>query len=161
MSSRDFEGDGRKRSAKQHALSCLLIALGCCCLSLVGGCAGGKSPARKLVPVTGTVFFGGQPLGRGTITFVSDSTSGINAAGEIDASGKYALSSERPGDGAAPGSYKVRIESWSSPPRMDETGTDPGKPAIPEKYFDSQQSGLTATISDENAPQVIDFRLTP
>jgi len=113
------------------------------------------------VPVNGKVSFGGKPLTQGTVSFVADGTNGANATGDIDATGNYTLSTSRPGDGAAPGSYKVRVESWASPPRMDEKGTDPGKRAIPEKYFDIQQSNLSAVIKDEKKVQEIDFALTP
>lgn len=140
---------------------CCLFVLVWAGVVLAGGCGSETGPQRKLVPVAGKVSFNGKPLTQGTISFVAAASDGISAAGEIDAAGRYQLSTHKPQDGAAPGAYKVRIESWVSPPRMDEKGTDPGKPAIPEKYFDVQKSGLTAEVKDESKPPEINFDLTP
>lgn len=126
----------------------------------IAGC-GGSGSKRKLVQVSGTVTYEGKPLTSGTITFVGEGQSPVNAAGEISSSGTYKLSTETPGDGAAPGSYKIRIESWASPPKMDETGVDPGKSAVPEKYGRIETSGLTATVKDSPATQKFDFALAP
>ena len=129
-------------------------------LGTISGC-GGSGSKRKLVQVSGTVTFEGKPLTSGTITFVAEGPSPVNAAGEISKSGTYTLSTERPGDGASPGTYKIRIESWASPPKMDETGVDPGKSAVPEKYNRIETSGLTATVKESPATQKVDFALVP
>lgn len=129
-------------------------------LLTLSGC-GGSGSKRKLIRVSGTVTFEGKPLTSGTITFVADGQPPVNAAGEINQSGTYTLSTERPGDGAAPGTYKIRIESWASPPKMDETGVDPGKSAVPEKYNRIETSGLTATVNESPATQKVDFALAP
>ena len=132
----------------------VLLSLG----GLFVGCE--ASGTAGLVPVSGKVTVSGKPLTQGAITFVADG-SGTTAASEIDATGKYTLSTHKPGDGVAPGSYKVRIESWATPPRMDETGTHPGKLAIAEKYLDAQRSGLTATVKDGSETQEFNFDLLP
>lgn len=142
-------------------LSWRLAIVASACLFSASGCNDAAGPKRKLVKVTGTVQFDGKPLTQGTISFVAEGQGAVNAAGDIDGTGKYTLSTHEKGDGAPPGNYKVRIESWASPPKMDETGTDPGKAAIPEKYFDVNGSGLTATVKDGSEPQVIDFTLMP
>lgn len=129
-------------------------------LALAGLSGGCGMQGSRLVPVSGKVTSSGKPLTQGAITFVADG-SGSTAAGEIDAAGQYKLSTHKPGDGVAPGSYKVRIESWETPPRMDETGTNPGKLAVPEKYLDAQLSGLTATVTAGSGPQKINFDLVP
>ena len=118
---------------------------------VVCGCSGSSGLTR----VTGTVTYEGVPLTNGSITFVSDA-GGENAAGMINAHGEYTLSTHRPGDGVAPGTYRVCISSFETPPDMRQ---DSGKRAIPERYFDVQHSGLTATVKEQRT-QVIDFPLT-
>lgn len=130
------------------------------CLVGLLGCGGGGGSTRKLVKVTGTVSLSGKALETGTITFVAEGNEAMNAAAEIKA-GKYSLSTEKAGDGAPPGNYKVRIESWATPPSMDEKGVQPGKSAIPERYNLITSSGLTATIKDSPASQEVNFDLTP
>lgn len=130
-------------------IACLMFATGC----------GAKASTRKLIKVSGTVTFAGKPLETGTITFVAEGNEPMNAAGDIKA-GKYTLSTEKPGDGAPPGAYKVRIESWATPPKMDEKGFEAGKSAIPERFNVAGSSGLTATIKDAPAAQEANFDLT-
>jgi hypothetical protein len=115
----------------------------------------GCSTGSGLTKVNGKVSYDGVPLTNGSISFVSDS-GGENAAGMINAKGEYTLSTHRPGDGAAPGTYRVCISSFETLPEMKESS---GKRAIPEKYFDVRSSGLTATVENRRT-QVIDFPLT-
>ena len=133
--------------------------LGAAVVSLAGGC--GPQSGAGLVQARGTITYNGQPLTQGSISFIPTGTTGGSAAGNIDSEGHYTLSTLKAGDGIAPGTYQVRIESWASPPRMDETGTHPGKPAIPERYFDLGRSGLTATVESKSEPQEINFDLLP
>jgi hypothetical protein len=80
-------------------------------------------------------------------------------SGEIDASGKFQLSTHKLGDGAAPGKYRAGITAWEVAPDMLDDGTPvEGKSLIPEKYMNPQTSGLTAEITDEPT-QTIEFRL--
>jgi hypothetical protein len=107
-----------------------------------------------LTKVTGTVTYEGVPLANGSISFVSES-GGENAAGIINAHGDYTLSTHQPGDGIAPGAYRVCISSFETLPEMKQNS---GKRAIPERYFDVRRSGLTATVENQRA-QVINFSL--
>jgi hypothetical protein len=125
------------------------------------GCGGQPGSKLKLVKVTGTVKLDGKPLPQGTISFIGSDANAVNAAGELDASGRYSLSTQQKGDGIPAGSYKVRIESWASPPKMVATGVEPGKSAIPDRYSSVESSGLTATVEGKSKAQVIDFNLTP
>lgn len=112
------------------------------------------STGPRLTKVTGTVTYEGVPLTNGSISFVSDS-GGENAAGIINARGKYTLSTHQPGDGVAPGTYQVCISSFETLPEMKQNS---GKRAIPERYFDVRRSGLTTTVENRRA-QVINFSL--
>src|SRR4051794_39512672 len=70
------------------------------------GCgSGGPAMGR----VSGTVKVDGQPLTKGTVTFVSTDGQRPNATGAIDSNGNYTLQTTEPGDGAVVGSYKVAI----------------------------------------------------
>lgn len=138
-------------------VSCLLLLVSLVCGT---GCGDGSgSSSRKLVKVTGVVTLDGKPLSQGTISFVTEGQGAMNAAGEISSSGYYTLSTTTKGDGVPPGVYKVRIESWETPPTMDERGVNPGKSAIPDKYKDISTSGLNATINDSGRSQEFNFDL--
>lgn len=118
------------------------------------GCGGSSSPG--LVKVSGSVRLVGNPIPPGTVTFVSASDKGNSASATIDAEGKYVLGTFEKGDGALPGDYIVRIESYEIPPTM---GGPPAKPGVPQRYFDIKKSNLKFTIKE--APnQVIDIDLT-
>ena len=103
-------------------------AVGCGLLVLLTGCG---RPDVKLAPVTGRVFYRGQPLAGGTIVFTPDADrggSGPLACGEIGADGRYTL---RTGDeaGAVPGWHKVTVAGG-----RDDT-------LLPRKYSDPEGSG--------------------
>ena len=121
-------------------------------LTLVAGCPGGGGSG--LTDVSGTVKLGGQPLESGTITFmpVGGTTS---STGEIE-DGEYSLSTTTPGDGAPPGDYQVTVTAWEKLPTM----TEPGVPAVPERYMNASTSGLTAKVEPQPS-QTIDFSLQP
>jgi hypothetical protein len=138
-------GCGRLRGLRAWlAKSLALLVL------VASGCANGSG----LTKVTGTVSCEGAPLTNGSISFVSDS-GGETAAGIINAHGEYTLSTHRPGDGVASGTYRVCISSFETLPDMTPQS---GKRAIPERYFDVRHSGLTATVEKQRT-QVIDFSL--
>jgi hypothetical protein len=61
--------------------------------------------------VTGVVLLDGQPLAGASVQFVPDE-SGRDATGTTNDKGEFVMSTYDPGDGVAPGSYKVVI----SPP---------------------------------------------
>ena len=125
-----------------------LCLLGC---TLAGGCSQDTRGRVDTIQVTGKVKVAGQPLKNGTITFVP--VGGTNtASGEIQ-EGAYSLTTYAKGDGAPPGDYKVAISAYLSKPEMGK----PAERAIPEKYFNAESSGLTATVSKQS--RSIDFDL--
>ncbi len=66
------------------------------------GCDDGK------VPLGGKVTYSddGTPLETGTVGFTTDD---YNARGPIQKDGSFVVSSEKPGDGLPPGTYRVHI----------------------------------------------------
>ena len=134
--------------------------------------AGCGDQGLKIVPVSGTITWNGEPLScgpklPGTVTFQPTSgMSGRLAIGNIDDSGEYQLTTFEPGDGIAPGEYQVHVNVMRILVAPDPT---PGVPlakavgkserVLPDKYYNGQTSGLTATIKEADDARTIDFDL--
>lgn len=113
-----------------------------------------------LVRVSGLVTYEGEPLKSGVVTFVPTSPDGEPASGNIDEDGRYVAMTGAAAEGIRPGDYKIRVESWASPPSMGEGGAvDAGTSAIPPKFSNADQSGLTSTIV-EGEEQTVDLPLS-
>ena len=104
-----------------------------------GGGAGGKN-----LPVTGTVknadgadlqFESGQVLFQPT-------GEGKAASGAVEPDGSFTMLTEQPGDGMAPGEYKVVLKIWKS--YRDQSL------AVPEQYGDAATTPLTVTVNEDN-----------
>jgi hypothetical protein len=110
------------------------------------GCgSGGPAMGR----VSGTVKIDGEPLTKGTVTFVATDGKNPNATGTIGPGGSYTLQTTEPGDGAVVGSYKVAISDVDANALNTEMpGMPPpvAKSAVPKMYLDANSSGLTATV---------------
>ena len=137
-----------------------------CLLSLpVTGCGRGEGPHP--VPVSGTVTWNGKPLSSGTITFLpTGATAGRMASGGIDERGQYELSSIEPGDGIVPGDYMITVNVVKiikapdlSPNASPLDAIGRSERVLPDKYYNAQQSGLTATIDESDSRKTIDFTL--
>lgn len=130
-------------------IACPIVWLFAC--AVVSGCSEDKKGRVDTIPVTGKVTVAGQPLKKGTITFVPVNATNT-ASGEIH-DGAYSLTTYSKGDGAPAADYKVSISAWLKEPEMGK----PAERAIPEKYFNAETSGLTATVSKQS--RNIDFKL--
>jgi hypothetical protein len=132
----------------------LVLALGC----------GDQSGVAKRFPVSGTVSYKGQPVEKGSISFVPTAADGRAANGEI-ANGKFTLSTVNPGDGALPGSYKVTVMSQDVDTTKlkeiskggqfhhDETfakAVTSAKNLVPAKYKLADTSDLKAEVKPES-----------
>ncbi|MGE3809074.1 MAG: hypothetical protein AB7K24_30795 [Gemmataceae bacterium] len=80
----------------------LLAALLAC--GLLAGCG-----SSGLVPVSGRLTLDQRPLAGATVHLVAQDEKGRDARGITDADGNFQLATLAPGDGAAPGNYKVII----------------------------------------------------
>jgi hypothetical protein len=137
-------------------------------LGLASGC--GQGP--KLVPVTGTVLYRGQPLAGATVVFVprgEPSGPALLATGLTDAEGRFSLRTHvGPAvtrEGAVPGGHRVTVSKFVPPGGMTEeeyqqkvaaagqavysaTGSVPAKvQLVPPRYSDSQKTELAATVT--------------
>lgn len=142
-----------KRSAKTRerwisgwrfaALSISVMAIGC------------RDPG--MAPTTragGTVRYHGQSVAEVTVIFTP--AQGRPAVGVTDASGRFRLSTFRPGDGAVPGMHKVTLSSSRSGVdamyggRTPEAASPQSLP-YPMKYAHPDQSDLTAEVKPGQA----------
>jgi hypothetical protein len=113
-------------------------------LLVVAGC-GGPGP----VPVSGTVTYQGQPLADVNVTFLGPE--GLVATGTTDAQGQFSkLDSNRGGEGAVPGEYRVTITPKSNVP-ADPSATVSyemaSAPPFPPKYMTLETTDLKATVA--------------
>ena len=90
-------------------LAGLLVCVGC-----------GEKPASGTVPVTGLVMLDDKPVAGATVSFSPDAKGGRAAVGTTDASGRYTLTTKKPGDGAMPGAYTVMITKTAEAQRVPE-----------------------------------------
>ena len=114
----------------------------------VSGCSGVKTP--PVGQVGGIVTLDGQPLTKGQVQFVPDSSKGTKgrmAVGLIGADGRFSLTAFKPGDGALVGFHKVLIICEEEMPAFDpKSPPPPPKSLIPIRYTDANTSGLTAEV---------------
>jgi hypothetical protein len=100
----------------------------------------------------------GTPLTEGTVTFVPTAEPGRQAASRIEPDGSFALTTVDPGDGAAVGTYKVRIDTTLTAPGPRRGTT---RFLVPPKYLDEDRSGLQVTVSagsNDLAPFTLDTK---
>jgi hypothetical protein len=125
----------------------------CLVAVLAAGCGGSAyHPATgRLVDPAGNPIPG---LAGGSVVF--ETTAGgtaVSASGAIDKDGRFTLSTEALGDGAAAGTHRVLI----SPP--DAAGDIAAKKVIHPKYEAFDTSGLTAVVKP--GPNDFTFTLEP
>lgn len=113
------------------------------------------------VPVSGTVTVNNQaPPGPGTVLFtVVEPAEGFPnrpSMAKFDTTGKYSVTTYDPGDGLLPGSYKVAVECYETPPNMDGK---PVKSYIDEKYIKPATSGLELTVEPKSKAIQFDINL--
>ncbi len=140
--------------------------------ALFVGCGGSDAPS--LVGVTGTVTHKDSPLAGATVTFSIEGSPLVS--GITDAEGKYSLTTGG-NPGSPTGDAKVTISKSAStgadmqsmkPEDMAKMAQQSGdasnvvdtKSEIPTKYADLDNSGLTATVTDDATKNVFDFALT-
>jgi hypothetical protein len=125
-----------------------------CALLNLAGCGG-----LKLVPVSGRVTLGDQPLQGGAVCFIPDASKGnqarVSCVGRIDSQGHYELSTSAvqgsdSGRGAPLGWYKVTLIT-----------TLPGTPEIRVngQYLDPERTPLHIEVVADPLPGAYDVKL--
>jgi hypothetical protein len=141
----------RRPLPKKRRVSGRLLGFGAAALVTLGGLLAHAAGRPSDGIVTGEVRFDGQPLGSGTVTFVT-------AAGERSTSlapdGTYQLA-------VPPGPATILFFNHPAvPPGLqDEPWNEPPLPPVPQRYESPQTSGLTCTV--HRGSQVCPIDLTP
>ncbi len=111
--------------------------------------------------VTGKVSVNGVPLSEGTIYF-ENTSKGVALTGQIKADGSFTLASHQ-GAGLVVGTYQVAISPEAMLMSADEiplVGKNPRKPndvkksPLPEKFYKTSTSKLTAEIKSGSNPPI-------
>ncbi|NLX56342.1 MAG: carboxypeptidase regulatory-like domain-containing protein [Planctomycetaceae bacterium] len=148
------------------------LAVGLLVVPMVAGllCLPGCGSSVGAVSVTGTVTLDGEPVEGASVVFVPEGK-GRMASGKTDSSGQFKLTTQKVGDGAVPGKYKVGVSKLKSG-GVDARKPDPnspegvmlagapvgnGAPAMPEfeippKYSNAENSGLEVTVKSGMDP---------
>jgi hypothetical protein len=107
-------------------------------ISLTALILAGCDSRSQRVPVAGQVLIDGKPLETGFIWIEPDSDRA--AVGQIDASGRFRMTTYDDHDGCVLGTHRVAVASTKA------LGTERTLHLIPPKYRESSKSELTVTI---------------
>ena len=117
----------------------------------LSGCGDGK----PMGTVSGRVTFKGDSVSEGRITFEGEK----NTDAELSSDGSYTLKSPLP-----IGDYKITITPMIERRQVDGrgpvVGVEKNAPNIPQKYWTSASSRLTATVK-EGKNEGVDFDMKP
>ena len=109
---------------------------------LAVGCASGRYPVGGRV-----AYEDGTPVESGTV--IGEATvdgKAVGVQGNIEKDGSFTWGSEKPGDGAPPGTYKVLV----MPRALGDAELSEGKqPAVAGKYTKFETSGITFEVKPE------------
>jgi hypothetical protein len=168
------------RALTRHCFPVLVVSG----LLVMTSCGTEDDGLGKRFPVSGNVTYNGEPLEKGSISFVPDDPQGVGATGAIDR-GSYTMQTGATADGARAGKYKVTIvarEDSSAKAKADfekaraarstGAGADLGaipkeflnkaaaaaKSLIPAGYGDLKSTTLTAEVKEQS--NSIDFKLS-
>lgn len=122
----------------------------------LAGCSGGNAAT-----VSGVVTLDGQPLTTGNVSFYPDGGDQAPAYGQIDAQGRYSLSTGTD-EGLAPGKYVAVVVATKDPPQAyDAQGSEiPPIPITPIKYGNTATSDLKVEVNagDNEIPLALSGR---
>jgi hypothetical protein len=136
----------------RSSVPCLLLLA----ILLLSGCSGEN---LDLLPVSGRVYLGGQPLTTGAVSFHPTNITGHVPTGTIDKEGRYTLSTAYQ-PGAPPGRYKVIIHA-TEPVEQAPGKASPGLPKsiIPPRYNESASSPFEIEVKPDAPEGAYDLRL--
>lgn len=129
----------------------LILSIGL--MACVVGCNGSNR-----VVVKGKVTYNDKPVTSGTISFLSQDYP--SAYGDLQPDGSYTLHTEKPGDGATPGKYKVIVVAMQDQANLLPEQRSPlPAPTVPFKYTSLATTDLTAEV-EKGKENVLDFKLS-
>lgn len=105
----------------------------------IAGCASGR------YPVVGRVTYeDGTPLTEGNVIgYMSDGGTTVMVQGTVQRDGSFTWGSEKPGDGAKPGKYRVAVIPRTPGDAERAAGV---LPAVDGKYSDPDKSGIEVEV---------------
>jgi len=120
--------------------------------------SGGCSRSGMESEVSGRVTLDGRLVGPGTVVFAPVDGTTNPADGAIQLDGSYYLKTSRE-VGLRPGRYKASVSVFDQPEvKPGERSMTPARLVTPQKYSDTETSGLEYTV--EPGENNIDIRLT-
>ena len=122
----------------QRYIDCLLLTFGL----IANGCASREEP---VYPVSGQVLLAGQPLAEAVVVFHPQDGARRSLTAHTDQSGRFRLTTRKPGDGAPTGVYVVTIEYRELVQEGDER-VRLGPNRLPARYAQPETSGLRCEI---------------
>ncbi len=127
-------------------------------LFAASGCGG-----SGLVKVKGLVTLDGQPLEGVTVVFVPANENVLSAAGITDKSGQFSLMTRKPGDGVAPGEYRVTLCKKEGGSQMPTPGniTDAKSAEEFRKQIHQAKAKATSTLKFVTPIDYADQNKTP
>jgi len=139
------------RSSERRRRSLVrLSAVGWLVALAVGEGCGARAPFPGAVKVTGIARFEGAPLTRGTVQFGAVAGNDGGTA-RIGPHGGFTV-------WLRPGEYRASVIAFDGIERVDDKGIPlPQKAVIPERYFSTDTSGLTASIEKDR--HTLEFEL--
>jgi len=121
-----FEG---KRWSRLAALAVLASLVG------AAGCGSGRYPVRGRV-----TYPDGSPLTEGNVIGqMGEGVTSVTVQGRVSSDGSFSWGTERAGDGAAPGKYRVMVVARALGDSELARGM---RPAVDPKYANPQTSGI-------------------
>lgn len=128
------------------------------CLGLVAVAAILVGCGESKVPVSGAITLSGEPLGDVRVIF--QGSEGKFGFANVDSSGQFQVTSEKPGDGIPAGSYQIGvtpISPASEQPSGQEDYSAPPPAKFSEKYFNPDTSGLNVQVEPGMGPITLEL----
>jgi hypothetical protein len=113
----------------------------CALATILTGCERSLQPSTTHEVKGRVVLANGKPLTRGRVVFMPIEGLSPPASGDLEVDGSFTLTTREPGDGAAAGQYKLRVE-----PASGRGGRNGKRPVFPLKYIDEDSSGVVITV---------------
>jgi hypothetical protein len=112
-------------------------------VGLLSGCSGSTQESQ----VSGQVTLNGKSIGPGTVVFAPVG-GGKPATASVDENGHYVMYTNRE-VGLGPGKYRAAVSIREAPPNIKRgERPPPGKLLVPERYEDSDKSGLEYDLAN-------------
>ncbi len=124
----------------RHRLGPCCLALGAALLLMgfLAGCGGSKGPKKEVAhPIKATLTLDGQPFGPLFLMLHSTKLNGPMIAGMADEKGNVKFTTNKPGDGAPAGEYKLVV--FQDPKSR-------AVKAVPDAYREANMSPTTVNV---------------